>query len=145
MTQIKIREYTNNDLENCRKIIYDVQMNDFNWVNNTNVRTDDFDHITECEKVFVSCMNDKVVAFISVWEIDYFLHSLYIDQSYRRHGIGKALIQFLLNYYNHPFTLKCVKENSKALSFYLSLGWVIYKEELGPDGPYYLIGSTPIT
>lgn len=144
MERIEIREYTINDLERCREILYEVQMNDFKWLDKSNIKIEDFDHITEGEKVFVACLEDNVVAFMSVWEMDYFLHSLYIDKMYRRHGIGKALIHFLLDYYKRPFTLKCVKENTKALSFYLSLGWVIYKEELGSEGPYYLIGSNPI-
>lgn len=143
MERIEIRDYTIADLDHCRDILYEVQTIDFKWMDQTNVRLDDFDHITDGEKVFVACINDTVVAFMSVWESDYFLHSLYINQKYRSHGIGKALICFLLDYYKHPFTLKCVKENTKALSFYLSLGWVIYREEIGVDGPYYLIGSNP--
>lgn len=144
MERIEVRDYSINDLNRCREILYDVQMNDFKWIDKSTIRLDDFDHITEGEKVFVACVNENVVAFMSVWEVDYFLHSLYIDEKHRRHGVGKTLIDFLLNYYKHPFILKCVKENTKALSFYLSLGWVIYKEELGNDGPYYLIGSNPI-
>lgn len=144
MQEIEIRDYAINDLNKCREILYEVQMNDFNWVDRSKVKIDDFDHITEGEKVFVARVNGEVIAFMSVWEIDYFLHSLYIDKMYQRHGVGRALISFLLDYYKHPFTLKCVKENTKALSFYLSLGWVIHKEEIGSDGPYYLIGSSPL-
>lgn len=144
MKPITIREYLDIDKESCRKILYSVQMNDFDWVDKLKVHLNNFDYITEGEKVFVACIDEEVVAFASIWETDYFLHSLYIDQDYRNRGIGKALIHYLLNYYNHPMTLKCVKENTKALSFYLSLGWVIYKEELGSDGPYYLIGSNSI-
>jgi ribosomal protein S18 acetylase RimI-like enzyme len=144
MKPIEIREFISNDLDRCRDILYSVQLNDFTWVNRTKVKLDDFDRITEGEKVFVACIEERVVGFMAVWEIDYFLHSLYIDQEYRHIGIGNEMITFLLNYYSHPITLKCVKENSKALSFYLSLGWVIHKEESGPDGPYYLIGSHPL-
>jgi len=144
MQEIEIRDYTLNDLNRCREILYSIQINDFNWVDKSKVTINDFDHITEGEKVFVASVNGEVIAFMSVWEIDYFLHSLYIDKMFRRHGVGKALISFLLDYYKHPFTLKCVKENTKALSFYLSLGWVIHKEEIGSDGPYYLIGSSSL-
>lgn len=143
MEIIEIRDYTLNDRDRCREILYSIQMNDFKWISQSNVKLDNFDQITDGEKIFVACVNHVVIAFASVWEIDYFLHSLYIDQNYRRMGIGKELIHYLLDYYNHPITLKCVKDNAKALSFYLSLGWVIYREEIGIDGPYYLIGSSP--
>lgn len=143
MESIKIRDYTLNDRDRCREILYSIQINNFKWIDQSKIELDDFDHITEGEKIFVACIEHDVIAFASVWEIDFFLHSLYIDQVYQRKGVGKDLIHYLLNYYNHPITLKCVKDNSKALSFYLSLGWVIYREEIGADGPYYLIGSSP--
>jgi predicted enzyme related to lactoylglutathione lyase len=38
-------------------------------------------------------------------------------------------------------TLKCVKENEKALRFYKSMGWKILREETDAEGNYYVISS----
>lgn len=38
-----------------------------------------------------------------------------------------------------PPTLKCMKANTKALQFYASQGCRTLREEIGPDGPYFLM------
>ena len=77
--------------------------------------------------------------FISIWEESNFIHNLFLSKPYRKLGLGKALIQKAIAVFGTPLTLKCVKENQNALQFYLANGWKIEKEEMGPEGPYYLM------
>lgn len=83
--------------------------------------------------------NGKAIGFISIWEEDSFIHSLFIDKNYRGIGIGTKLIEYVVNLYGKPLSLKCLKEHRKALDFYINLGWTIKKQGECPEGIYYLI------
>lgn len=51
-----------------------------------------------------------------------YLHNLYIEQSYRKKGIGRQIIKFILTLYGKSIECECWYE-MEASSFYQSLGF----------------------
>ena len=136
---IYIRKTIQTDKEELRKIYLEVRQNEFNWVDNALATLTDFDSCTDGEAVFTAIVNNKIAGFISVWEPDKFIHNLFVSKDFRKMGVGKALLNVAVKNYGVPLTLKCVKENTKSVDFYLANGWGIKKEEIGSEGPYYLM------
>ncbi len=60
------------------------------------------------------------------------------QESFKRLGVGKALINESVKAVGLPLTLKCIKANVNALNFYLSQGWTI-EEEVTENEPYCLM------
>lgn len=139
MENIVIREFIEQDREELKEIYLKVRKDEFPWVNNKDIHIDDFDSSTEGEVIIVAVVNNNIAGFASIWELDKFIHNLFVKKEYRRFGIGKKLINEAFNICCTPLTLKCVKENENAINFYLNNGWKCIKEELGPEGPYYLM------
>ena len=60
----------------------------------------------------------------------YYVANLYVDESYRRHGVGAALLDSVVR--DKPLCfLECVKENAGAVRLYLQFGFKIEKEYMG--------------
>lgn len=136
-----IREAKREDFEQLRELYYKARKNDFHWVDPSTLKITDFDQAVEGELILVALIDGQVAGFISIWEPDNFIHNLFVDPDFRHIGIGKAFIEEALKRYKKSMTLKCVKENENALNFYLAMGWSVVSEEIGPDGPYYLVSS----
>lgn len=136
-----IREATTEDLAQLRGIYYRARKLDFHWVDPSSIKISDFDQATEGEFILAAFINNQAAGFLSIWEPDNFIHNLFVDPNCRHIGIGRALIKEALSRCKGPMTLKCVKENRNALSFYSSMGWQIVKEETGSEIPYYLLSS----
>ena len=51
-----------------------------------------------------------------------YLHTLYIEERYRKQGIGRQVIDFILTLYDKPIECECWYE-MEAFSFYQSLGF----------------------
>lgn len=139
MENIIIRKFIEQDAKDLKDIYLKIRKEEFTWVNNKDIHIDDFYSSTEGESIIVAVINNNVVGFASIWEPDKFIHNLFIKKEYRRFGIGKKLINEAVNIWGTPLTLKCVKENENAIKFYIDNGWQCIKEELGPEGPYYLM------
>ncbi len=139
--QCVIREAISDDFEQLRDIYFQARKNDFQWVDPTTLKMSDFDKSVEGELILVALINNRIAGFVSIWEADHFIHNLFVDHYYRGCGIGKALIEESLRRSEKPMILKCAKENERALRFYQAMGWKIVKEEIGADGPYYVITS----
>ncbi len=99
------------------------------------IRLSDFDESTEGEFVFTALCGGNPAGFISIWEPDCFIHSLYVRRGCRGLGIGGWLIEEAVCLFGLPMTLKCMKPNTAAVDFYLSHGWRIEREDMGEDGP----------
>lgn len=60
----------------------------------------------------------------------YYIANLYVDESYRRHGVGAALLDAVVR--DKPLCfLECVKENEGAVGLYSHFGFEIEKEYMG--------------
>ena len=79
---------------------------------------------------FIAFVNDTPAGFISIQkkgEGIYFLPKFYVDTSLHRNGIGTKLFEFVLNQTNHPKEIELTvnRNNTKAINFYLKLGFII--------------------
>jgi len=99
---------------------------------------EEFEKQVDGELIYTATVNKNIVGFVSVWEMDNFIHHLYVDPEHQNRNIGKALIAKCKEIFGLPLSLKCVEKNSKARSFYEKNGWAIEKRGTGPDGPYIL-------
>lgn len=125
--------------EDLKRLYLASRLHAFTWLNASRFSLDDFDSATLGETVLVAVAGEKPVGFISWWEPDNFVHNVYVDSRFLHQGIGKALLNQCLAEIGRPATLKCLQQNTEALSFYLAQGWCIKNEGPSSDGPYYLM------
>ena len=90
----------------------------------------------EGEATFLAKIDEKIVAFISIWVPDNFIHHLFVKPKHHGAGLGSALIRYVEDRFGRPLHLKCGQSNIKAIAFYESQGWVAGSVEIGPDGAY---------
>ncbi len=133
---IIIREIDESDREALRSLYAASRNAAFPWVSIGRHQLADFDAHTKGERVLVAEVAGAVVGFASIWEPDSFLHNLFVHPSAKRTGIGQALLNGCAGYFHKPPTLKCLTANSNAVHFYQAQGWVVLREDIGPDGPY---------
>jgi ribosomal protein S18 acetylase RimI-like enzyme len=99
-----------------------------------------FSKSIEGEQIYVCDDQDgKIIGFISVWKEDYFIHHLYVDSESQGKGVGTKLVKSLRRWLQLPWSLKCVLENTKAMGFYLSHGFVSISEHKNENPPYALL------
>lgn len=137
--QVIIRDYCGADKEYLAMLFYQIRKEEFSWTNLKKLSINDFEHSTEGERIFVAEADGKIAGFISVWELDKFIHNLFVAKEFRRIGVGQALIEKVLLEFGTPLTLKCVAQNGSAAKFYLANGWKIEEEGTSNEGPYYLM------
>lgn len=135
---IYIQKAQKEEYDDLQKIFFNTRQEDFNWMEYDSIKLDDFDSSTEGELILTAKINNEIVGFVSIWEEDKFIHNLFVSSNFKRHGVGKALINQCVKAVELPLTLKCVKENENALNFYLSQGWAI-EEEVTDKEPYYIM------
>ncbi|MGL4624417.1 MAG: GNAT family N-acetyltransferase [Culicoidibacterales bacterium] len=87
----------------------------------------DFVTDTVGELIFVATVAERIVGFIGLWEIDAFIHHLYIAEDYQHRGIGSQLIMTMQQLCPEPLSLKCLTTNTRALQFYGNHGFTITK------------------
>ena len=109
----------------------------------TAVKESDFARDTQGEALLVAVgSDDEPEGFVSVWEPDAFIHHLYVRLGSRQKGIGTQLLESLRSRLPKPWTLKCVRANDGALTFYLRRGWLEISSGVGEDGPYAVLEMT---
>ena len=134
---IEIKDADKKDDAALAKIYYDIRLKEFSW--EKEVCMDDFKKNTENEKILVGLVDGAIAGFISVWEPDLFVHNLFVLRQYRRTGLGAALIAEANRKYGRPLSLKCMKDNKNALTFYEKNGWRIWKSGMCEEGEYYFM------
>ncbi len=137
--EIIIRKDKKEDHNILREIFYDIRKSEFDWCDENKISMEDFDISTMGEEIFVAEVKDIIVGFASVWEEDNFVHNLFVKKEYRKLGVGKLLLDEVKRKFGTPLTLKCVKENENAVSFYNKNGWIILNENIDKEGSYYLM------
>jgi GNAT superfamily N-acetyltransferase len=138
---LHICEYQESDHSALAVIYLQSRTKTFHWLNTDAYKPEDFDADTDGERVLVALLKDEPVGFIAIWEPDSFIHHLYVDPRWVDKGIGKALLINTLTLFDTPLTLKCLKRNEKALSFYHSRGWIITGEGEDDGGVYFELAS----
>ena len=137
--ELVIKEYSYSEKKKLSQMFYQIQSEEFSWVDKSTLSLDSFEKSTDGEIIYVALINDEIVGFISVWEHDSFIHNLFVVKRYRSLGVGKRLLEKAITIFKKPLTLKCVKKNLNATQFYLHNGWKIENEQTSSDGAYYLM------
>lgn len=135
--EIMVRAFRESDRLALTELYDRIRRDEFPW--SKQPAPGDFDRAAEGEHIFVAEADCRIAGFLSVWEPDKFLHSLFVSEKFRRIGVGQALIQRALSEYGAPLTLKCVVQNKNAVQFYTGHGWDIVSRDTGEEGAYYLM------
>ena len=123
MSSITYRRRAPADDEQLRDLYLHCRSSTFTWIASERFAREDFDIDTEGEDIHVASIDQRIVAFISTWRPDCFIHHLYVDPSHQGSGIGKHLLDRAMLSVNRPVYLKTPQYNLKAVEFYLHLGW----------------------
>ncbi|WP_455221022.1 GNAT family N-acetyltransferase [Kaarinaea lacus] len=111
----------------------------FTWLDQSKFRHSDFSSDTNDERIWVACLQDKPLGFISVWMPENFIHHLYVHPDHTNKGIGGALLEHCKQQVNKPLWLKCMKQNVAAMAFYKKRGWLIESDGQNEQTDYYLM------
>ena len=84
----------------------------------------------------------SLVGFVSVDAEDNFIHNLFVLTRWLGHGVGSQLLATALASVGSPARLKCVAENTRAISFYQAKGWKKVGEGVSEDGKYYVLETS---
>jgi len=134
----KIIEFRKRDLKSLRELFLKARQNTFVWADPTTFDLLDFDAQTKGEYILTALYDEKVIGFISVWMRDSFIHHLYIDEAYHKHGIGKALLKAVIEKIKFPVVLKCLEKNIEAIGFYKKIGFIEKARDENENGSYIL-------
>jgi len=100
----------------------------------------DFLRETEGEVVLVASDSDgRIRGWMSIWQPESFVHHLYVDPPVQGRGAGRSLLMALPRWVPPPFTLKCLRANDKAMTYYTKLGWVEIGSGTDTEGDYALL------
>lgn len=88
------------------------------------------------EVVYEAIADEDVIAFISLWEPDNFIHYLFVNPLYQSKGIGLQLITHLSEVYGRPLGLKCLSANANAIRFYKKNGFHEIYRGISAEGEY---------
>jgi len=134
-----LREFLETDRKTLRELFVSARNAAFSWSASDAHKLEDFDIVTEGEKIVVAVVSSDPIGFASIWEPDSFLHNLFVHPNFQGQGVGRALLAYCEKYFSDIPTLKCVKANKNARRFYQAQGWTVRSEAVGPDGPYVLM------
>lgn len=93
------------------------------WLNNL----DYVKNSIEKSKVFAYKTDNQIQGFIGV--TGNYIEGLFIKKKYRRHGYGKRLLEYLKKSHE-SLSLSVYKKNEKAVTFYLSNGFLFSSETI---------------
>ncbi len=133
-----IAEIRNKDYEPLRNLFLKERQRTFSWLDPSEFQLDDFEKHIQGETVLVALVNDIPVGFISIWMPNNFIHHLYIDQEHQGKNIGTELLKVAIKKTQFPITLKCLEQNTKAVDFYKSKGFVEKEKGKSEHGTYIL-------
>lgn len=135
-----IRRATDADPPALAEIFLAARVRAFHWVDPDSFGISDFAAKTEGETIYLAEDGDGCpVGFISVSQLESFVHHLYVDPRHQRQGIGSRLLRSLDAWLPRPYHLKCLVANHPARAFYRKHGWT--EQGRGSDelGEYLLM------
>lgn len=91
---------------------------------------------TEGETVILAERGKRILGFAAVYEPESFLHHLYVDPRFHRHGVGSALLNASRDLAREPLTLKTQTQNVRARAFYARHGFFATEEGDDGNGPW---------
>ncbi|MDV3663088.1 GNAT family N-acetyltransferase [Elizabethkingia anophelis] len=96
----------------------------------------DFKDALNGEVIYEAIADGEIIAFISLWEPDNFIHYLFVSPLYQNKAIGLQLITYLSEVYGKPLGLKCLLENTNAVRFYKKNGFHEKYRGASAEGEY---------
>ncbi|KWE57278.1 acetyltransferase [Burkholderia ubonensis] len=140
---ITVRDAVTEDVQSLRELFLRSRRETFVWQPGDAFQLSDFDAQTEGEQLLVAEDDGgRLAGFVSVWEPDHFIHHLYVDKSYHRRGIGRALLRALPGWPATRYRLKCLRANAPALAFYRASCFTEIGVGAAEDGEYLLLESS---
>jgi len=136
--KIEINKARENDYELLSTIYLKERTTTFYWIDSAKFQVKDFERDTKDEFILTAKLDNVTVGFISLYVKANFIHHLYVDQKFHGKGIGTALLEAAKKKLHFPLTLKCLENNTKAVSFYLKNGFVQRERGLSHQGAYIL-------
>jgi GNAT superfamily N-acetyltransferase len=94
-----------------------------------------FESITG-EEQWVATQAGRIIAVLSIYWPENFIHSLYVDPGVQNRGIGRRLLEAVVGHARGICELKCDKANKRAVAFYKHLGWREVGEGTADTGPW---------
>lgn len=136
--RVRIAELQANDLPALRELYLKVRQATFTWFDTSHYQLSAFDADTAEEYTLVAHIDDKVIGFVSAYLPDNFIHHLYVDSNYQKHGVGTGLLKAILEKLKLPVGLKCLENNRSAVAFYEKHGFTFVKKGVSIEGIYIL-------
>jgi len=136
---LKIRKFIESDRPFLQEIYLQARRETWTWLDPAQWQREEFDKVTQDETIWVAEQAGERLGFASVWVADNFLHHLFVHPKAQGQGVGSALLQLVQQEFTDMGSLKCLLENSAALTFYQRHGWHIEAQGDSPDGPYCLL------
>lgn len=137
-SSVKISEFKESDRTALQELFLKVRKETFVWKDQTKFDLLDFDKETHGEYILTAFSENKPAGFISVWMPNKFIHHLYIDREFQKQGIGKSLLEAIINEIGFPLRLKCLEKNTQAVAFYTKIGFT-EKEKGGFGNDSYIL------
>ena len=88
------------------------------------------------EEQWVGVLGGEIVAVLSLFWPENFIHSLYVMPERQGRGIGTALLEAVGREARGDCELKCDQANLKAVAFYRRKGWREVGEGIADTGPW---------
>ena len=120
---LTVRRARPEELGACAALYVQVLRETFTWVDPARHREADFYRAAREEEVYVALEDDRIVGLAALFAPQNFLHSLYVTD--RGRGIGKALLDHIVETLDGPLQLKCQVANKRAQHFYSREGFQV--------------------
>ena len=138
-SDVVIRPFIEADRKILMQIYLESRRETFKWLDTSSMSLTDFDRDTAGEAIWVATQDDNLVGFVSVYQAENFIHNLFILTKWLSQGVGSQLLKTALANVGRPARLKCLVQNTRAISFYRAKGWKKVGEGSSEDGEYHLL------
>lgn len=88
------------------------------------------------EQQWVALLGGEIVAVLSIFWPENFIHSLYVAPTCQNRGIGTVLLEAVCREAEGNCELKCDQANQRAIAFYRRKGWREVGEGTAETGPW---------
>ena len=88
------------------------------------------------EEQWVAVLDGEIVAVLSIYWPENFVHSLYVLPARQGRGIGTVLLDAVCRKARGTCELKCDQANQRAIAFYRRKGWREVGEGIADTGPW---------